>query len=209
MNSPANILCFLATYTLASAQNEVPWAYVPSPREARAIGVMVRGYVPSEADVRVVGSAPQPAALAPDLRPVFAVEMPVQGDALAEKATKGDYGIPAVPEGTRWPDSSDRIVAVLPPPAGNPISSKIRNPWQVRIHPRSPGSEVNFQCGGVILGGEGGSIAFLNGRAVRKGDNLGKFRVASVLALGVVVERVGLYFMIPLRRSATISIVEG
>jgi hypothetical protein len=81
----------------------------------------------------------------------------------------------------------------------------VRNPWEVRIRPKSAGKDAVFLCGGIVSGGDGGPVAFLNGRVVRKGDAVGKFSVARVLASGVLLEVDGSYYVVPCGRRTTIT----
>jgi hypothetical protein len=204
MRHAANLLCFLTIGVLASAQDEVRWADVPASPGASRVGFLSVPYAPTEGDVRLVEAAPQSNEMTRKPVPVFSVELEASsGSHLPAKDTAPDY-----PDGTRWPDSFGRIEAVLTKPGIAPLGGSVRNPWQGRVNPKSKGSENAFQCNGLIIGGEGGSIAFLNGRIVKRGDDVGKFRVSGIFAEGVVVESAALYFMIPVLRRTSISIRE-
>jgi hypothetical protein len=69
--------------------------------------------------------------------------------------------------------------------------------------------ETAFLCGGIVAGGEGGPIAIVNGHVVRQGDTLGHFGVARVIADGVLLQRGGSYFVIPLGRRTIVSTTDG
>jgi hypothetical protein len=79
----------------------------------------------------------------------------------------------------------------------------------VRVQPKAVANDTEFFCGGTIAGGDNGPIAFLNGRVVRKGDLLGTFSVARIVAAGVLLERGGSSFMLPRGRRITIAVVGG
>ena len=120
---------------------------------------------------------------------------------------------PAKPNATEFPstallpDVHGRIAVGLSGQANRSEAIEIRNPWEVRIATKTIGKEILFECGGVVTGGEGGSVAMLNGHIVRRGDALDEFNVTSVLACGVILERNGSYLAIPLRRSTTVVFV--
>jgi hypothetical protein len=79
----------------------------------------------------------------------------------------------------------------------------------VRVRPKPAGNDIVFACGGIVVGGEGGPVALLNGSVVKKGDALGKFRVAGVLSGSVLLGKGGILFVIPLGKSITVSTVDG
>ena len=83
--------------------------------------------------------------------------------------------------------------------------SKLRNPWDMRGHPRPAVSETLFLCGGIVAGGAGGPVGLLNGRVVKRGDSLGAFSVAGILSSGVLLERGGTFFVAPLGKRTVIS----
>lgn len=174
--------------------------WVPVPAAQGVVAASVPGFPdPGEFEViRLVGvHGSRGDAAGPPAR-VFTVEIGA--------AEGGAAGIPpgqAIPADARWPDANDRIDAG---PAGDPSRAGpagTRNPWEVRL-PRM-GVETVFACGGVIDAGMGGAVAILNGRVARRGDSFGGFGVAVVVAAGVVLERNGVFFVIPRGRRATLS----
>jgi hypothetical protein len=205
MRNAANLLCFLAAGTLVSAENNSRWADVPASRDTPRINMLSTPYAPTEKDVCLVESASPPNPMTLEPVPVLSVGL----DDFVEPPSRAKDIDVDVPSGTLWPDATGRIVAVLPQTGGSLANNKIRNPWLVRIHPKPRASENVFQCGGLIIGGEGGPVAFLNGRTVKRGDSIGKFRVMGVRAEGVILELAGFHFMVPVRRRTSVSIVEG
>jgi len=170
--------------TMRPARCESAWTYVPASHDGRALDSYAIADVPTDRVVTVVGAAPRGAHRGMEPLRVFALEFPVPSGVDHEQAmpveSRDEY-----PEGARWPDASGRIAA--PPSSPNDRSRGLRNPWEVRIHAGPAGADSVFLCGGVVVGGDGGPIAFVNGRVVRKGDALGRFAVARVLAAGVVL----------------------
>jgi hypothetical protein len=114
-----------------------------------------------------------------------------------------------IPAGALWPDSSGRIIAAARESGGATKSPGIRNPWELRVHPKSAGNDTVFFCGGIISGGGAVTIAILNGRIVRKGDALGRFSVARILSAGILLESSDSLFVLPMGRRTTVTIVGG
>ncbi len=108
------------------------------------------------------------------------------------------------PPEARWPDSRGRIS--LPSAESAPKAGAMSNPWVVRIARKLLERETVFECGGSIIGGEGGPVAILNGRNVRPGDSLGEFRVVQIHPEGALLERGGSFFVIPGGHRATVSV---
>jgi hypothetical protein len=79
----------------------------------------------------------------------------------------------------------------------------------VRTHAKSSSEDSVFLCGGFVVGGEGGPVAILNGRLVKRGSTLGGFAVSGISAVGVVLERNGSFFVLPFGRRTSIATVEG
>ena len=153
--------------------------------------------------VRIVGATPYPDTGKGARLPVFAVD--IADPAGATNATTAPVAVQAIPAGALWPDAHDRI-AIDPAQKGYPQrNAAIRNPWEVRVHPKAAGEETMLTCGGIIGGCGDGSVALLNGRALRRGDALGEFRVAQVLANEVVLEWNGSCVVIPRGRHVTVS----
>jgi|HubBroStandDraft_1064217.scaffolds.fasta_scaffold90156_4 hypothetical protein len=209
MKTDVSILLLAAFCIAAHSPGQSAWAYVPSSLEARSLGAVAEPYTPSEAIVRVVGTAPTLIGPAVELRRVLAVDITVPQESQNDTRPPLEPAASAIPQGARWPDSSGRIVAVLPESGTTQRNDGIRNPWEVRVHAKSAGNDTVFLCGGIVAGGEGGPIAILNGHVVKRGDLLGKFHVASIFPASVILGRSGLLFVLPLGRSTTVSMVDG
>jgi hypothetical protein len=70
-----------------------------------------------------------------------------------------------------------------------------------------PEEETLVTCGGTLVVDQGSSVAFLNGSAVREGDQFGKFRVVKILASVVVLQRNGCLLAVP--RGSRVTVVDG
>lgn len=209
MRNKRPILLVVALFACAQASGESAWAYVPASLDARTLEAIAVPNPSTEASVRLVGAGP--AGLEPpvELHRVVAVDIyPPQAADNDGRPSVGSTEC-AVPEGALWPDSRGRIAAVLPDPSGPAKGEVIRNPWEVRIHSKSAGNDTVFACGGIVVGGEGGPVALLNGSVVKRGAASGEFRVIGVLSNGVLLGRGGLFFVIPLGKSVTVSTVDG
>jgi hypothetical protein len=209
MKNREPVLLLVALSAAAQAQCEPAWAYVPSSLETRGLGTIAVPYAPTEAAVTLVGTHPEGAVAAVPLGRVYAVDIDSHQAVYTDTGPQATAPGSAVPEGALWPDASGRIVAIVSDPAGPSRASGIRNPWEVRVRPRPAGNDTVFACGGIVVGGEGGPVALLNGSVVKKGDALGKFRVAGVLSGSVLLGKGGILFVIPLGKSITVSTVDG
>ncbi len=185
------------------------WAYVPADRDARSFLVFPMPNFPDESIVRFVGTGPIADKQQPDQRRVFAIALTGDSEVEANSPSDEDLTGRAVPPGARWPDAHGRIDAGPTERGGESMAPTSRNPWDVRPMPKAAGIEIVFDCGGIITGGEGGSVGILNGRIVRRGDALGEFNVAAVFANGVLLERSGSLFVIPKGRRVTATITDG
>lgn len=207
MNSPGPILLVAVFCVAAPLSGESTWAYVPSSLDARSLGTLAVSQPPNESVVRFIGANPTTGGPIAEALPVYSIEVPnPEKDRDAEHRAKEPEASP-IPEGARWPDSSGRIAAALLEPAGRASESGIRNPWEVRIHPKLASIDTVFACGGVVSGGCGGPIAIVNGHVVKRGDALGVFRVAGILSNVVLLGRGASVFVLPMGRSTTISTV--
>jgi hypothetical protein len=191
--------------TARCARSESAWTYVPASHDRSALESFAVAEAPTDKVVTLVGATPsRPRRDMEPLR-VFAVEFPVPTGEARERVLPVEPR-DGYPEGARWPDEGGRITA-LPSPS-NPARG-LRNPWEVRLHAGPSGADTVFLCGGIVVGGDGGPVAIVNGRVVRQGDALGRFAVAKVLAEGVVLERNGAYFVVPRGKRTSISAAEG
>jgi len=209
MKRAQTILTFATICTLASANTQSGWAYVPASRTAHTTGVIVAPNSPTDDVVSLIGIGVLNVSVDAEPRRVFAVP-------LCEASSGGKDGkLPEVssadviPTSANWPDAGGRISVVFHEPERASTSAGIRNPWEVRAQPKAASRDTEFFCGGTIAGGDNGPIAFLNGRIVRKGDLLGTFSVARIVAAGVLLECGGSYFMLPRGRRTTITAVNG
>ncbi len=82
--------------------------------------------------------------------------------------------------------------------------SSLRNPWEIRVHPRRELAESTFLDGGIIQGGAS-PVALLNGRVAQKGASFDGFAVAAVTSSAVLVSRGGRSYVIPLGRTVIIE----
>jgi hypothetical protein len=203
------LLCLPALCAASPSWAESAWAVVPSSLDARSMASLTVPEAATEADVRLVGVVAAPTLPAADPHHVVCVDVCARQAGLPEVNVPTGTTESRLPEGVRWPDSSGRIVAVLPEKGASPSGSIMRNPWEIRIHPRQAGNESVFACGGIVAGGAFGPIAIVNGRVVRQGDALGRFRIACILREGVVLGRDGLLLVLPVGRSTTVSTIGG
>ena len=175
---------------------DAAYAFVPAAAASSSAGALEIPRAASEGDVVLVGH--------PDIRPAQdSVRPRVIAFGIGE--TLGEAGHPApaagAPPGTLWPDPSGRV-SVPRPEAQADSEGDSPNPFLPRGRHRPAPSEAVFACGGVIVGGDAGPLAFMNRRTVRAGDVLGSFRVRSVVREGVVLEVQGSLVMVPVARSA-------
>ncbi len=178
----------------ASSEAPIPAARVPGPSNPESFGM-----------ITVVGSTMEEGARDGAPPRVFAVEV---ADMRAEVAAAAGVTEHEIPRNVRWPDAHDRIEAGLAGDAAGRGAPGARNPWEVRPRPKGTAAETVLFCGGVIEGDGVDPVAILNGRVVRRGDAVGAFSVEGVAATGVVLERNGAFFMIPLGRRTTLSDAE-
>jgi hypothetical protein len=201
------LLCSLLIWPYFAAADPFPEAAALGPVPA-AIGtelsrpIALPDLLSSEV-IRLVDVIPSNAIRSTVARRVFAFDITKPAD-----CTRGVTliaGEEPIPAESHWPDSHDRIT-VGPPERGNmQVGAGIRNPWEVRVHSRSPEEETVLTCGGIIGAGDGNSVALLNGRLLRRGETLGEFNIAWVRANEVVLERNGTYLVIPRGRRVTVT----
>jgi hypothetical protein len=191
------------------ALGEPGWAYVPASREACTLGVIARPFLATEGVVCLVGADQACAVAPPEPRHVLRFEPSVAPGYPVDGSLEPNSDHRSVPEGALWPDASGHIVAASRAAGGSLPAASRRNPWEVRAHAASRQSDTVFLFGGIITGGEGGPVALLNGRVVRRGDVLGGFSVVAVLAAGVVLESRGTCFVVPRGMRTTVTTVDG
>ena len=171
------------------------WAYLPATSDTPALGFVAVPRPLDESAIRLVGTgAPGPEASTPS-GPVLALSVG------AWKALDGTLS--RFPPDARWPDAGGRIA--LPPAPLPPKASGIRNPWEIRLGRAPAERETTIECGGTIIGGEGGPVAIVNGRNMRRGDALGEFRVVMIRPEGVLLERRGSFIVVPAGRRAVVA----
>jgi hypothetical protein len=190
---------------MASASGNQVWSYVPAVKEARPSEGILVPVKPSEDVVKLVGESPPKKSQQFSPRRVFAVEIPAPNDVGIDVPASAEMAEAPIPVNARWPDAHDRISVDSLERGRSSKDSGTRNPWEARILSKNAGDDTTFSCGGIIAGGEGGPIGILNGRIIKRGDTLGEFSVAAVLANGLVLERSGAYFVIPRGRRTTVT----
>jgi hypothetical protein len=204
MKACTYFLLLAATGLGMPASGESGWSDVPASPSATATGPIEVPDAPSEAVVTLVSpGSPRTAPAAAPLR-VFGTNLVIPEGGVAEAPAVPSSGMPQIPGGARWPDGSGRI-AVEPRTSDPAAEARLRNPWQIRTRPRPAISESPFLCGGIVAGGPGGPIGILNGRVVKRGDSVGTFGVAGILADGVLLERGGTYFVLPRGKRTVIA----
>jgi hypothetical protein len=204
MNSAAMTPFILAMCTAAPASADTLWASVPASIEARQRSTIA---VPSDftdSVVSLVGTVSAPVDVQDRRHPVISFDLPGASEGGGDGTpSKPDFAI--VPEGAHRADSNNRISAGSPSAgiaSGIPVG---RNPWEVSVGPKASEADVMFLCGGIIGGGSRGPIAFLNGRIVKRGDGMDRFRIAGVLRDGVLLEKDGSFFVLPLGKRTIVS----
>jgi hypothetical protein len=198
-----------ATLAMASeAQEAASWATVPASKDYRQLGVLGVPSPPTEAIVTVVNQKglESHAPLGP--RRVFAFDIGDQAEGTAAgHASASDEGS-VIPVGAFWPGAGGRITATVPEAGAGSGRQTIRNPWEVRIHPKVARPDSVFICGGIIDGGASEPVAFVNGRIERRGDILDGFVVDAVATSAVVLNRNGLKYVLPVGRRTAIATEE-
>ncbi len=185
------------------------WAPVAADPHRVALEGIVIPTPPGPEVVRLVGTPVGPeAALS---KPVWrmadtAWASPAAGGAAATvPARRGEPEV-AVPADAIRLESSDRLYGEAGPAGGTAPSAAPRNPWEVRWAVRPKATHYALACGGILVGGEGGPVAWVNGRVVRRGDRLGPFRVEGVRREAVLLELRGVRYLLPRGRTATIAL---
>jgi hypothetical protein len=200
-------ICFLLLSSMGSvlsAFGDSRWSDVPASSTAMTLDTIEVADAPTEAIVTLVGGGSTHIAKATTPLRVFGIDLSIPNDAAVDEPPASKPGLLPAPEGARWPDASGRIAAD-PPPRAPSGEAKLRNPWEMRGRPGPAAGESTFLCGGIVAGGPGGPVGLLNGRVVKRGDSLGAFSVAGILALGVLLERGGTYFVVPLGKRTLIA----
>jgi hypothetical protein len=202
MTSRAFGVFIVLSVSKIAAQCGPIWAYVPADRGAPQTGSIETAYPQLENVVKVIGEV---ATIERPNLPVnsFAIPEPVEGG--SDESQKAGPDESAIPANAFWPKANDTITFV-PPVVREPSGvTRIRNPWESRVGKRSHNDSTVLSCGGIIVGGNGGNIAMLNGHIVKRGDIIGRFVIDRVLPAAVVLDRDGAPFVIPLGRHVTIE----
>jgi len=182
-------------------------AFVPASRDTRSFEGFELLDPPSEGVVKLVGADRVVAEQHAETHRVSSIEISIPRDGDADTAPLDGSAVPGIVAKAHWPDAHGRITVGPIENGSMPAIPEIRNPWEVRVRAKVDGKDIVFDCGGIVIGGEGGAVAILNGRIVRRGDSLGEFRIAGVIPSGVALERNGSYIMIPKGRPTTVAIV--
>jgi hypothetical protein len=183
------------------------YAYVPASLETHVLGFLSIPEAPSEHEIVFVGTpkAPPP-AIAPRRVFAFGIAAHAERDAEPNAAPKPERS--GVPSRAQWPDAGGHIV-VADPRGSDPAGEGGANPWVSRERTRHAPHSLTFTCGGIIIGGDLGPIALVNGRIVKRGDTLGSFSVAGVSREGAVLEWGGSLYVIPMGRVTTVTLPES
>ncbi len=198
------VLCAAAGLAPCALGDQVV-AYVPASRDSRVMGVFREPTAPSEADVRYVGPAPAGVQHQAGQRRTLRIEIPEEPPAEETGEAGPVPAAPDVPEGAQWPDSRGRIVVAPPPGPGASTGAAVSNPWEMRIRPHHQGRDTELFCGSVIIGGDRGPVAIVNGRILRRGDSLGDFSVSGVVREGVILELLGRLLVAPRGKTTIVS----
>lgn len=191
---------FLVFATVDSGQ-EI-WAFEPAQRNVSfANGIEIAGPISGNV-IKVVGSV---ATVGRRRLAVLSFGIPRLTNDGDHHELKRASNVAEIPSDAIWPNADGTINSF--PRNGGALAgvAQSRNPWERRVAKRPHEETAIFSCGGAIVGGSGGNIAILNGRIVRRSDIVGEFRVATILAAGVVLDRNGSLFVIPLGRRVTIE----
>lgn len=191
-----------------SLRAEVVWAPVPADPRRPGLGGVAIPPAAGPDNVRLVGLHP--------LKPLPAkpgVWHLTESDWLAAAQT-GPAGSPVdhprepeTPGGAIRLESSDRIYTEVSGQISGHPDAELRNPWALRSVGRPRTVPVTLECKGVAVGGSGGAVAWINGRAVRRGDRLGPFRVEAVRRDEVMLELHGGHYVLPRGRKATVAVI--
>ncbi|HEY1765438.1 MAG TPA: hypothetical protein VGF85_10980 [Opitutaceae bacterium] len=191
------LMVFLVTAAVrGGAPIERNWAYLPALRETPLLGIVAVPRPLDESAICLVGTGTAGPEASPPSGPVLALSIGVW------RALDG--ALSRFPPDARWPDAGGRIALPLPPSA--PKASGIRNPWEIRLARAPAERNTAIECGGTIIGGDGGPVAIVNGRNVRRGDTLGEFRVVMIRPEGVLLERRGSFIVVPAGRRAVVAV---
>jgi hypothetical protein len=110
---------------------------------------------------------------------------------------------PEISADALWPDQGN-VIAFPGSAAKGRMAEGLRNPWELRTAQKADRLDCVVHCGGVIIGGDGGPAAIANGRLVRRGDHVDRFIVEGILRTGLLLERDGVFLVLPLGRTVTI-----
>jgi hypothetical protein len=182
------------------------WAYVPAHRPSSSVdGIAAEGPL-SDNLIKYIGAVPN---VERQNTRVVRVELPGIVNAVSRQPDLIGTTAPKLTTSALWPNADDKIAFV--PRKAREISGvpKFRNPWEARTLQNVRSDPVVLSCGGIIVGGVGGDVAILNGRIVTSGDVIGAYRVSIIVPEGVVLDRDGSLFVIPLGRHITIETAGG
>jgi hypothetical protein len=208
MRTAAVVMILGAFGPALPSKGDTEWTYVPASLQARSLEAFAVPAETTEKVVAYVGAIAPPVAVTPNPGRVFGFDFPTPSPEETVSAQPVTAVPRAVPNGAHWPDSGGRIAAV-PPASRDAKDPGIRNPWEVRVRRMTAPKDISFVCGGIVAGGDGGAIGILNGRIIKKGDSVGRYIVADVLPIGVLLERDGSYFVIPRGARTTITTAGG
>jgi hypothetical protein len=186
------------------------WAPVAADPYRTALEGIAIPASPGPEVVRLVGSPTREGPAPP--KPVWRMSdrewaAPAAESAAGAVAAHGRESEIAAPADAIRLDSSDRVYGEASPAGGVQPLGTPRNPWEVRWAVRPKATRFLLACGGILVGGDGGPVAWVNGRVVRRGDRLGPFRVGGVQREAVLLELRGARYLLPRGRTATIALM--
>jgi hypothetical protein len=196
------LLALLVLGARAAEPGATSWATVPASPESGRLEVFPVAGAMGDNVISLVGGAGPKEPVAPPHVQVMALEWAPDRHEPALENSENESSL--LPSGVIWPGPDGRISLSSEIERHNGATPGLRNPWEIRIHPRKELDESVFTNGGLISGGAD-PVAFLNGHIARKGKNVDGFEVALVTNSEVVVTKGGLSYVVPLGRRVTIE----
>jgi hypothetical protein len=194
----------LAAAALLRAENL--WVPIAADPHRRILEGIAMAPAPGPEQVRLIGSRPP---MAPRENPqVWLVAGDDWAPSPAERAKPEAAAAPPEPE--LPPDavrleSSERVYGESALAGSGRPEPLLRNPWEIRWALRPKAVHTALACQGILFGGEGGAVAWVNGRAVRRDDRVGPFRIDGIRRNEVLLELRGVRYVLARGRRATIA----
>ncbi len=201
-------MIILANGLEPSFAGEAPWSYVTYSGETVSPAILKVPEAVSERIVVFLGEDDESTPSRLGLGPVVAIDT----DSIERRNQGRPTQAKEIPDpslaGILWPGKDDQIVAKRSGTADGRSADGSRNPWMRLSEVGSRPTDSRFSCGGVVISGEAGPIAILNGSVVREGATLGGFVVRRIGQEGVVLERSSALYMVPKGKRAIIATPE-